>query len=607
MPKKQPIHSDLTFFGVTNFRGEEKSFGIKKLDRRQHMYVIGKTGVGKTALLKNMAFQDIQRGNGVAVIDPHGELVEELLEAVPEFRIKDVVYFNPADTDYPVGFNVLEVPDPKYKHLVASSLMSVFTKIWANVWSARMEYILHNSILALVDTPGTTLLGINRILVDRDYRQGIVDNLEDPVVKSFWVNEYAAWNERFRNEAIAPIQNKVGQFLNTALVRNIVGQPKSTINIPDIMDTGKILLINVSKGRIGEDNSALLGAMFITKMQLAAMERVRIPEEERKDFYLFVDEFQNFVTESFASILSEARKYHLNLTIAHQYIGQLMTEETAEVRDAVFGNVGTLLSFRVGAADAEFLEREFGPRFTAQDLVNLPNYNIYLRLMIDGITSEPFSATTLPPMEMGADKDLREKIIETSRRRYASDRETVEEEIAQWSGTMKAAQESAATAHELYEATCSVCGKETKVPFEPDPTRPVYCKDCLEKVKKGEIRPSKMKQGQKRKKLQKRKGFAELEKLGIERHALRIQDSKQEESSVTLSGKEVPKEVPEAKSLKELTKEGPTKKKELKEHKKETGKGGKKSRISIPKLKKSLEQAVAERIKEKEERGERAI
>jgi hypothetical protein len=270
-------------------------------------------------LLFNMIIQNIQNGEGVCMVDPHGENVEAVLTAIPRHRLKDVIYFNPADTDYHIGFNVLELVDPQYKHLVASGLMGIFTKIWANAWSARMEYILNNTILALLDTPGTTLLGIPRMLVDKDYRQKIISNLKDPVIKAFWVHEYEAWQDKFRNEAIAPIQNKVGQFLSTSIIRNVVGQAKSTINIFDMMNEGKIFLVNVSKGRIGEDNSALLGGMIITKIQLAAMERVRIPEEDRRDFYLYVDEFQNFVTDAFASILSEARKYRLNLTVAHQY------------------------------------------------------------------------------------------------------------------------------------------------------------------------------------------------------------------------------------------------------------------------------------------------
>ena len=343
-----------------------------------------------------------------------------MLEKIPSERIKDVVYFNPADSDYPIGFNVLEVPgpDPEYKNLAASSLMGIFTKIWANVWSSRMEYILNNAVLALLDTPGTTLMGIMRMLVDKEYRKNIIDNVKNPMVRAFWIQEYEQWDPKFRNEAIAPIQNKVGQFLANSLVRNILGQPKSSINIYDIMNEGKILLVNVSKGRIGEDNSALLGAMMITKIQLAAMERIRIAESERKDFYLYVDEFQNFATDSFASILSEARKYRLNLVIAHQYIGQLVTDTSTKVRDAVFGNVGTMITFRVGATDAEFLEKEFAPEFAIQDLVNLPNHSIYLKIMVDNMRSRPFSAGTLRPLKIDTDPDVVAKVIAASRKSF---------------------------------------------------------------------------------------------------------------------------------------------------------------------------------------------
>src|SRR3989338_2329820 len=403
---------NVVHFAKTNFRSSERTFGIRRDDRRQHMYIIGKTGTGKTNLLKNMAFQDINNGDGIAIVDPHGSFVEEVLEKIPDHRLDDVIYFNPADSEFPIGFNVLEVPDPRYKHLVASDLMGIFTKIWANVWSSRMEYILNNCVLALLDTPGTTLLGIQRILVDKDYRRKIIDNLKDPLVRSFWVQEYESWQERFRNAASAPIQNKDGQFLSTSFVRNIVGQPKSAFNIQEVMNQKKILLMNVAKGRIGEDNAQLLGAMLITKIQLAAMERVRIPEEERKDFYLYVDEFQNFATDSFANILSEARKYRLNIIIAHQYIGQLVTETTTKVRDAVFGNCGTLVIFRVGAADAEFLENEFTPEFEIQDLVNLPNRQIYIKLMVNGVTSRPFSAAVLPAK--GAEGDRKSTRLNSS-------------------------------------------------------------------------------------------------------------------------------------------------------------------------------------------------
>src|SRR3989338_7992197 len=423
------MSKDLTYIAKTNFLRAEQIFGIRRADRRQHMYVIGKTGVGKTAFLKNMALQDIENGQGLAIIDPHGEFVEEILDNIPHHRVNDVVYFNPADMGYPVSFNIMDVPDPRYKHLIASGLIGIFTKIWANVWSARMEYILANCILALLDTPGTTLLGIPSMLVDRDYRQKIISNLKDPVVKSFWINEYEEWDPRYRNEAIAPVQNKVGQFLNVSFVRNIVGQAKNTIDVDEIMNNQKILLVNVSKGRIGEDNAAILGAMIITKIQLSAMERVRIPEDERKDFYLYVDEFQNFATDSFVNILSEARKYRLDLIIAHQYIGQLVTDTSTKVRDAVFGNVGTMIIFRVGAADAEFLEPEFEPEFVIQDIVNLPNYSVYLKLMIDGVTCRPFSAMTLPPFKTTTEAVKVGDVIAMSRERYARPAVEVEDNI----------------------------------------------------------------------------------------------------------------------------------------------------------------------------------
>ncbi len=513
LPDGVAFNKEITYLAKTNFRNQEQVFGIKRKDRRQHIYVLGKSGTGKSTLLEGMIVQNIWNGEGVCVVDPHGELVENILASIPPHRVKDVVYFNPADTDFHIGFNVLQIDDPKYKHLVASGLMGIFTKIWANAWSARMEYILNNAILALSDTPGSTLLGIPRLLVDKDYRQLIVNNLKDPVIKAFWVHEYEAWRDQYRNEAIAPIQNKVGQFLSSSMVRNVVGQSKSTIDIFDMMNTSKIFLVNVSKGRIGEDNSALLGGMLITKIQLAAMERVRIPEDERKDFYMYVDEFQNFVTDSFASILSEARKYRLNLTLAHQYIAQLVTKDSMAVRDAVFGNVGTMIIFRVGAADAEFLEPEVEPEFLIQDLVNLPNYTIYLKLMVDGITSRPFSAKTLPPFKTPADSNVSEQIIESSRSLYARPREVVEREISEWSGMVSGGPSGNGESEGKFKAVCSSCGKETTVPFEPEPGRPIYCKDCIAKIKSGELKPVK---GTTRAKALEPQSFAPLANLGIE-------------------------------------------------------------------------------------------
>ncbi len=508
--------SEITTFAKTNFRGQERVFGIKTDDRRRHFYVIGKTGTGKTTMIQNMAIQDIQNGRGVAIVDPHGEFAETVIKAIPSNRINDVIYFNPADQEYPIAFNVMEKVDVEYRHLIASGLVGVFKKIWADSWGPRLEYILRNAILALLEYPGSTLLGVTRMLVDKNYRERVIDKVTDPVVKSFWVDEFTKWNDRVLQEVISPIQNKVGQFLSSALIRNIIGQTKSAFNIRELMDEGKVLIMNLSKGRIGEDNSALLGAMMITKIQLAAMARVDVPENQRKDFYLYVDEFQNFATDSFANILSEARKYHLNLIIAHQYIGQLMTDTSTRVRDAVFGNVGTICAFRVGAEDAEFLEKEFEPVFTAQDLVNLPNRHIYIKLMIDGIAGNAFSAVTLPPADLSKTEANEEKVIRVSRERYGTKREIVEEKIARWSGviTEKGLERSKSlkeilkdkvenknkemkkTSLELkkssevsqplknvdrkmYPAQCATCGIDIEVPFKPDGMRPTFCKECL--------------------------------------------------------------------------------------------------------------------------------
>jgi type IV secretory pathway TraG/TraD family ATPase VirD4 len=320
----------VTLFAKTTFRNQQRRFGIKLDDRRKHMYIIGKTGMGKTTLLENMILSDIYAGHGCAYIDPHGDTAEKIIDYIPSWRVNDVVYFNPADLEYPVGFNILETINDEQKHLIGSGLMGVFKKIWPDVWSARMEYILLNCVLALLDYPGATLLGINRLLFDREYRQRVIEKIKDPIVKTFWVAEFASWSEKYATEAIAPVQNKVGQFLSASVIRNIVAQVKSTIDTRKIMDERKIFIVNLSKGRVGEDNMALLGGMLITKMQLSAMERVEIPENERKDFFMFIDEFQNFASPSFANILSEARKYRLSLIMAHQYIEQL--DET--VRDA---------------------------------------------------------------------------------------------------------------------------------------------------------------------------------------------------------------------------------------------------------------------------------
>ena len=426
-----PEENEILYIGETSFRKEKIRFGIKNDDRRRHMYVVGSTGMGKSELLKNMAIQDIEAGRGVCFIDPHGDSADALLDFVPEERIKDVIYLNPDDLEFPIAFNVMEGMGFDYRHLVASGLVGVFKKIWgAEAWSGRMEYILNNTILALLEYPNSTLLGINRLMSSKEYRKKVVANITDPIVKAFWTDEFAKYADKFATEATAAIQNKVGQFASNNLIRNILGQPKSKIDIRKIMDEGKILIVNVSRGKIGEDASRLLGAFLVTKIQLAAMSRVDIPESQRRDFYLYVDEFQHFATESFANILSEARKYHLSLIMAHQYIKQM--EEP--VMDAVFGNVGTIITFRVGADDAEFLEKWFQPDFMMSDIVNLGKYTVYLKLMINGVSSKGFSADMLRPFSQ-PEKSNREAIIAFSRATYGTPREVVQKEIADWAGS----------------------------------------------------------------------------------------------------------------------------------------------------------------------------
>ncbi|MDD5032873.1 MAG: type IV secretion system DNA-binding domain-containing protein [Candidatus Pacebacteria bacterium] len=482
----------VTYFGRTNFRNAKVDFGIKQKDRTKHMYVIGKTGMGKTTLLENMAVQDIRNGEGIAIVDPHGSFAEKMLDYIPKERIKDVIYFNPADTEFPIAFNIMEDVGPEQRYLVASGLMGVFKKMWPDVWSARMEYILNNAILALLEYPDATLLGVNRMLSDKEYRKEVVANISDPVVKAFWEQEFAKYTDRFAAEATPAIQNKVGQFTSNPLIRNIIGQPKSSFDFRRVMDEKKIVIMNLSKGLIGELNSRLIGAMLITKIYLAAMSRASANGEKLPDFYLYVDEFQNFATESFKDILSEARKYGLGLILAHQYIAQM--EEG--VADAVFGNVGTHIIFRVGPADAEVLEKEFSPDFVIEDIVNLGFASIYLKLSIDGVPSRPFSAATLPPIEKQR-ASFRDEIIDFSRITYCIAKKDVEKKIIEslepientgrkegktnQSFSPSAVKNEAekednlSGGPELFEAVCAECGKRTMVPFQPDGKRPVYC------------------------------------------------------------------------------------------------------------------------------------
>lgn len=429
-PENLPVadsENDLSLFAETKFRDQITQFGLKSEDRRRHVYAIGKTGMGKTNMLENMVLSDMKVGRGLAVVDPHGDFIESILEHIPASRVDDVIVFNPADRDFPIAFNIFEKVDQAAKPLVASGVVGIFEKIYGHSWGPRLEHILRNTVLALLDYPDSTLLDVPRLLADATFRDKVVPHIKDSVVREFWTQEFAGYSDRLRAEAIAPIQNKVGQFLGSTTIRNIVGQKHTSVDMRKVMDDGKILLLKLSKGELGEDSAALLGAMMITKIQLASMGRADVPESERRDFYLYVDEFQNFATLSFVSILSEARKYRLNLAMANQYISQM----PEEVRDAVFGNVGTIISFRVGAADGEWLAREFEPVFTATDVVNLDKYHIYLKLAIDGVTGGAFSATTIAlPSET---TPYHQRAVEQTRAKYASDRETVEREIKQGS------------------------------------------------------------------------------------------------------------------------------------------------------------------------------
>ena len=417
----------LSLFGETTFRDEKIKFGIKREDRPRHLYIVGKTGMGKSKLLELLVLADVFDDQGFAVLDPHGDLAEDILRYIPKRRIKDVVYFNPTDYEYPIAFNPMEaVDDPEMKQHIAAGFVGIFKKLFGVNWNPRLEHMVRYITLALLDTPQSTVLGIVKILSDKSYRQHVIAQIQDPVVKSFWVNEFAAWNEKFDNEAIVPILNKVGQFVASFVVRNTVGQATSTFDLSDIMDNGKILIMNLSTGRLGEDNSALLGSMIITRFQQAAMARAAIPEEKRRDFYLYVDEFQEFATDAFINILSEARKYRLNLTVAHQYITQL----PSEIKATAFGNVGSIIAFRLGAEDAAFLQREFSPAFTPEDMINLNFREMCVKMSIDGRASPAFSGQTLTvPVPSEENKAA---VIEASRTKYGRPRVQVEKEIAKW-------------------------------------------------------------------------------------------------------------------------------------------------------------------------------
>ncbi len=415
----------ISCFATTNFRDSFLPFGADRVDRNRHLYVVGKTGMGKSKLIELLAIADIKHGKGVGIIDPHGDLANEIMDFIPPERVKDVIYFNPTDKQFPVGFNPLECSTPESKHQVVTGFVAIFKKLFGASWTNRLEHVLRFTLLALIEVGDTTVVDIVRMLTNSDFRQNTIAKINDPVVKSFWVHEFASWNEKFDNEAIVPLINQVGQFISNEYIRNTVSQKKSAINFYQAMNEGKIIIVNIAKGKLGEDNSSLLGSMIITKIQEAVMARVALPAKQRRAFYLYVDEFQNFATDSFNEILSEARKFNLSLTIAHQYLAQL----SPSIRKTVFGNVGSFISFRLGPEDARYLSKEFAPQITADDLINLNFREIYVKLSTNGKTSPPFSASTITvPTPKNSQK---EKIIENARRSYAISKKEIENSFAQ--------------------------------------------------------------------------------------------------------------------------------------------------------------------------------
>ena len=429
IPIAEPGHEEeISLFGVTNFRGDNTVFGIRRDDRSRHMYILGQTGTGKSGALELLTISDIYYNKGFAVIDPHGDYAQHVMKFIPKDRIDDVVYFNPADTDHPIGFNPLEINDPSLKGHISSQVVGVLKKLFAESWGPRLEYILRYTLLALLDFPNSTMLDITRMLTDRHFRADVIKYIDDPVVKNFWTVEFASWNDKFASEAVAPVLNKVGAFVANPMIRNIVGQPKSTFDIRKIMDEGKILIVNLSRGLMGEDNAGILGSLMVTKIQLAAMGRADMPQAQRIPFYLYVDEFQNFATESFATILSEARKYGLDLTVANQYISQM----GEEVRGAVFGNVGTIMSFRVSPDDAPFLQKYFEPEFEAANLIQQHSRFFVISMMIGGEKAPAFSAKTLNLPQPPDDNST--QIIELTRQRYSRNKTEVEARVRETAG-----------------------------------------------------------------------------------------------------------------------------------------------------------------------------
>jgi len=421
----------INYIGHREAWGQTIPFGLLPADRRQHVYCVGKSGTGKTTLLRNLILQDIEYGRGVGVIDPHGDLAEAILDQIPPWRTDDVVYFNPADLEFPIGLNLLQSVPTEHRHRVASGVVGAMKAIWKDSWGARLEYILYASVAALLDCQNASILGVQRMLIDRRYRYWVIKQIKDPIVKSFWLREYEHYSPQFMREAIAPIQNKVGQLLMSPPVRNVLGQVKRKVDPRFVMDNRRILIANLSKGLLGEDKANLLGSIIVTSFELAAMERADIPESERRDFFLYIDEFHNFATDSFATILSEARKYGLNLTLSHQYLDQLRPN----VSNAVLGNAGTLVSFRVGGKDSKILAQEFGGDYTSSQFNSLGNFEVLLKALSQGQLGTPFTCRTLPALKIRSGR--RDAVIRRSREKYASHKRDVEGKIDRWMGGVR--------------------------------------------------------------------------------------------------------------------------------------------------------------------------
>lgn len=435
----------ISIFGITNFRGRAVEFGLMREDRRRHLYAVGKSGSGKSKLLEKLIADDIIHGKGVCVIDPHGDLIQAALHHIPKERYDDLVYFNPSDLDFPIAFNPIENVGREYKQQVTYSLIEIFKKFFGGDWSPKIEHVFRFTILALLDFKQATLMSVQKMLTDRPYRQMIIEHIQDQVVKKFWANEFSSWSEKFDNEAIVPLVNKLGQFLANEMVRNIVAQAKNKVDMDDIMNNSKILLIELSKGKLGDENSSLLGSLLITKIQQEGMKRAFMEENKRADFYLYVDEFQNFSTKTFDDILSEARKYRINLTVSHQFLGQL----SQNAKETVFGNVGSMITFRMGADDAAYLAQEFAPRFSGHDIMNLDVRALYVKMSIGGSTPPAFSATTVRVDTPEKSPEEYRRLIDMSREKYAVPIEKVMAEFELlYESKKEEGKESAAAAEE---------------------------------------------------------------------------------------------------------------------------------------------------------------